>query len=99
MWSVPLAGVGRGCPGRPRAFIPFRVPRRRAQKPDFFEGVRALLVDKTGAPVWESAAGEPIRDVDGLRAALGRVSAAEVDAYFAPLSAVGELQLPRSAME
>lgn len=47
---------------------------------DFFEGVRAALVDKDGTPVWS-----PSRIED--------VSEAMLDAYFAPLGA-GELVLP-----
>lgn len=47
---------------------------------DFFEGVRAALVDKDGAPVWSPARLEDVSD-------------AMVEAYFAPLGA-GELVLP-----
>lgn len=48
----------------------FRMARRFCERPDFFEGVRAALVDKDRAPRW---------DPSGLDA----VTAAEVATYFA----------------
>jgi enoyl-CoA hydratase len=46
---------------------------------DFYEGVRATIIDKDGAPTWNPAR-------------LDDVSRAAVDAYFAPLDG-GELRL------
>lgn len=48
---------------------------------DFFEGIRAALIDKDRAPKWEPPS-------------VGAVSDASVDAYFAGLGAA-ELALPR----
>ena len=50
----------------------WRMAKRIAQGHDFFEGVRARLVDKDHAPRWQPAT-------------LAEVSAADIDAYFAPL--------------
>jgi enoyl-CoA hydratase len=57
----------------------YRILSRMLENHDFYEGVRALLVDKENAPVWEPA---KIEDV----------TPAMVDAYFAPLGE-RELQL------
>lgn len=57
----------------------YRILSRMLENHDFYEGVRALLVDKDNAPVWEPA---KIEDV----------TPAMVDAYFAPLGE-RELQL------
>jgi len=50
------------------------------EAPDFYEGVRAVLVDKDNKPAWSPAT-------------LADVSPAAVDAYFAPLPAHKELRL------
>ena len=50
----------------------WRIANRVAVGYEFFEGVRALLVDKDNAPRWSHAA-------------VAAVSDSEVDAYFAPL--------------
>ncbi|KAA2238000.1 enoyl-CoA hydratase/isomerase family protein [Salinarimonas soli] len=50
----------------------FRVVSRIAEGVDFYEGVRAVIVDKDGAPRWRPDT------LDG-------VSRADVEAYFAPL--------------
>lgn len=55
----------------------FRMVQRFMQGHDFFEGIRALLVDKDNAPKWAPAT-------------LAEITPAMVDAYFAPLPA-GEL--------
>lgn len=70
--------------GRPKTLddcmrMEYRIACRMLQGHDFYEGVRAALVDKDGAPVWEPAS-------------LDDVSAAEVATYFAPLDS-GELTL------
>jgi enoyl-CoA hydratase len=57
----------------------FRIVSRVVRGHDFYEGVRAVIVDKDQAPHWQPAA-------------LEAVSAAEVDRHFAPLPS--ELALP-----
>lgn len=59
--------------------IEYRLSQRFMAGPDFFEGVRALLVDKDNAPKWTPAE-------------LASVEDAAVDAYFAPLEQ-GDLTL------
>lgn len=54
--------------------LEYRVAARMIARPDFAEGVRAVLVDKDNAPRWSPAAAEG-------------VSEAEIDAIFAPLPA------------
>ena len=56
----------------------FRMVNRVIVGHDFYEGVRATIIDKDGAPNWRPAT-------------LAAVSAADIDAYFAPL---GEKELP-----
>jgi enoyl-CoA hydratase len=46
-------------------------------RPDFAEGVRAVIVDKDNAPQWNPATAEDVSD-------------ASIDAIFAPLSAQEE---------
>jgi enoyl-CoA hydratase len=55
----------------------FRIVSRIVHGHDFYEGVRAVIVDKDNAPRWQPAE-------------LGGVSAADVDRHFAPL---GEAEL------
>lgn len=50
----------------------YRVASRMIMRPDFAEGVRAVLIDKDGAPQWQPATPEGM-------------SEAEVEAIFAPL--------------
>ena len=50
----------------------FRIVSRVCRSHDFYEGVRAVIVDKDNKPVWKPAAGEP-------------VDPGAIDAYFAPL--------------
>jgi enoyl-CoA hydratase len=59
--------------------VEFRIVSRIVLGHDFYEGVRALIVDKDQAPAWEPAA-------------IGDVTDAAVAAYFAPLEK--ELELP-----
>jgi len=56
----------------------FRIVSRICLGHDFYEGVRAVIIDKDNAPRWRPAPGEP-------------VSPSEIDAYFAPLPASEEL--------
>ncbi len=60
----------------------FRIVSRVIEGHDFYEGVRAVIVDKDNKPNWQPAA-------------LGDVSDAQVAHYFAPLDG-GELVLPMS---
>jgi enoyl-CoA hydratase/carnithine racemase len=55
----------------------FRILNRMLQGHDFYEGVRAALIEKDGKPKWHPAS-------------LDAVQSADVDAYFAPL---GEREL------
>ncbi len=50
----------------------YRLSQRCMQGHDFFEGVRAVVIDKDNAPRWRPAT-------------LEEVSTAEIEAYFAPL--------------
>jgi enoyl-CoA hydratase len=59
----------------------FRIVSRVIHGHDFYEGVRAVIVDKDNAPKWQPAS-------------LAEVSAAEVERHFAPLPG-GEWQPPR----
>jgi len=56
----------------------YRLVRRFMKASDFYEGVRAVLVDKDNAPKWEPAT-------------LAEATPAMVDAYFAPLRDEEEL--------
>jgi enoyl-CoA hydratase len=57
----------------------FRILNRMLKNHDFYEGIRAALVDKTRDPAWKPAS-------------LDNVDPAAIDAFFAPLDE-GELQL------
>jgi enoyl-CoA hydratase len=59
--------------------LEYRMVHRFLERPDFFEGVRALLVDKDRKPRWSRTAPEAVED-------------ALVEACFAPLGA-GDLEL------
>lgn len=58
----------------------FRIVRRVMEGHDFFEGVRARIIDKDGAPKWSPASVEEVSDE-------------AIERYFAPLGE-GELELP-----
>jgi enoyl-CoA hydratase len=58
----------------------FRIVSRVVHGHDFYEGVRAVIVDKDNTPHWRPAA-------------LAEVSDAEIARHFAPLPS-GELELP-----
>ena len=57
----------------------FRIVNRMLAGHDFYEGIRAVLVDKGSTPLWRPAT-------------LEELDPAEIDAYFAPLSG-GDLEL------
>ncbi|HHZ09966.1 MAG TPA: enoyl-CoA hydratase/isomerase family protein [Rhizobiales bacterium] len=57
----------------------FRILRRMLAGTDFYEGIRAAIIDKGSTPVWKPATLEEVADV-------------AVDAYFAPLES-GDLEL------
>lgn len=61
----------------------FRMALRCMKGSDFYEGVRAVIIDKDNRPAWRPARLEAVSDAD-------------IDAYFAPLGA-GELNLSRPA--
>jgi enoyl-CoA hydratase len=81
--KIALAQVRRG---RDLAFeacmaTEFRIVSRVIHGHDFYEGVRAVIVDKDNAPKWQPAS-------------LAAVSDAEVERHFAPLPG-GEWQPPK----
>ena len=59
----------------------FRIVSRVIHGHDFYEGVRAVIVDKDNAPRWRPAA-------------LAEVSDAEIARHFAPLDDGGEWRAP-----
>jgi enoyl-CoA hydratase len=59
----------------------FRIVSRVIHGHDFYEGVRAVIVDKDNAPKWRPAS-------------LAEVSDAEIARHFAPLES-GEWQPPK----
>jgi enoyl-CoA hydratase len=61
----------------------FRIVNRIAEGHDFYEGVRAAIIDKDGAPRWSPGS-------------LGEVSTEAVEAHFASLDAA-ELPIPAGA--
>ncbi len=63
--------------------VEFRIVTRVCRGHDFYEGVRAAIVDKDNRPQWRPAAGE-------------KIAPSEIDVYFAPLGA-DELTLPGDA--
>ena len=42
----------------------YRIARRLIKKPDFYEGVRALLVDKDNKPKWQPSAIDLVMEDD-----------------------------------
>jgi enoyl-CoA hydratase/isomerase-like protein len=56
----------------------FRMVHRVIAGHDFYEGVRATIIDKDGAPKWKPAS-------------LAEVGERDIDAYFEPL---GDKELP-----
>lgn len=58
----------------------FRIVSRVAKEPEFYEGIRAVVIDKDNAPKWNPAS-------------LEAVSEDKVVSYFAPLPANEELKL------
>ena len=68
---------------RETLIVDYRLACRCLDGPDFYEGVRAVLVDKDGHPKWAPAA-------------LEAVTPTMVEGYFLPMGA-GELALPTRA--
>ena len=62
----------------------FRIASRIVYGHDFYEGVRAVLIDKDHAPRWDPAS------VDAI-------AAADIDAHFAPLPDELEFSVPAGA--
>lgn len=62
--------------------LEYRIVSRVCRGHDFYEGVRAAIIDKDNRPVWKPARREDLTQ-------------AMIDAYFAPLGA-GELTFPAS---
>ncbi len=60
--------------------LEYRLIERFVKGHDFYEGVRAVVIDKDQAPKWKPAT-------------LAEMRAGDVDEYFAPLGA-NELTLP-----
>lgn len=58
----------------------FRIVSRVIEGHDFYEGVRAAIIDKDGAPQWRPAS-------------LDQVNGTDIERYFEPLGS-GELELP-----
>lgn len=58
----------------------FRIVNRVAREPEFYEGIRAVVIDKDNAPKWNPQA-------------LEAVSRERVESYFAPLPEREELRL------
>jgi len=70
---------GRDCDFDACMRMEFRIVSRIVRGHDFYEGIRAVIIDKDQAPRWQPAA-------------LAAVTEAEVDRHFAPLAR--ELDLP-----
>jgi enoyl-CoA hydratase/carnithine racemase len=64
--------IGAGCDIEDALILEYRMTQRAMAAHDFYEGVRAALIDKDRQPRWQPAS-------------LAEVSKATVDAYFAPL--------------
>ncbi len=75
--------LGRGMDIEAALALEYRMTQHVMQGHDFFEGIRALLLDKDNAPRWQHASPEA-------------VSAAEVEGYFASLGE-RELRFSRGA--
>jgi enoyl-CoA hydratase len=64
--------LGRSLSFEEAMMMEFRIVSRICRGHDFYEGVRALIVDKDNRPDWRPSAADA-------------VSKAAIDAYFAPL--------------
>ena len=65
--------VGGGLDFKSAMQAEFRIVSRLVRGHDFYEGVRAQIIDKDQAPRWQPAAHAGVR-------------AADIDAHFAPLA-------------
>jgi enoyl-CoA hydratase len=81
--KIALAQIRRGANWSFEACMQaeFRIVSRVVYGADFYEGIRAVIIDKDNRPQWRPAT-------------LAEVTAAEVDGHFAPLPAQAELALP-----
>jgi enoyl-CoA hydratase len=77
--KLALAQIRRGaaCDFETCMRIEMRIVSRVMKGHDFYEGVRAVIVDKDNKPQWQPAQ-------------LAQVSAAEVECHFAPLDGAGD---------
>ena len=85
--TLRLVREARGRPLTECLAAEFRAAQRFMEhgRSDFFEGIRAALIDKDKQPRWEPAT-------------LAAVRAADVEEYFAPLSGGRELQFLRGTL-
>lgn len=65
---------GAGMTFREAMIMEFRIVSRIAHGSDFYEGVRAVIIDKDNAPRWTPSS-------------LNEIVASDIEAYFAPLGA------------
>lgn len=65
-------GEGAGLDFEAAMQLEFRMVHRVQEAPDFFEGVRALIIDKDQAPLWKPATLEAVTEGD-------------IEAYFVPV--------------
>ncbi|MGO9743157.1 MAG: enoyl-CoA hydratase/isomerase family protein [Roseiarcus sp.] len=70
--------IGGGLEFEAAIAVEFRIVSRVARGHDFYEGVRAIIIDKDNQPHWRPGAGESL-------------PRAQIDAYFAPLPESEEL--------
>jgi enoyl-CoA hydratase len=75
--ALRLMQLGRGLDVEAVLQLEYRIAERVVRGHDYYEGVRAVLIEKGGTPEWRPAD-------------ISKINPADIDAYFAPL-AEGEL--------